>query len=117
MAQKDERGRAGEELAALHLADAGLTVVDRNWRCAQGELDIVAIDGDELVVVEVKTRRTTGYGHPFDAIDDRKRDRLWRLAHAWRAAHADQQLPKRVRVDVVGVVGPGDGLEHWRDLR
>jgi putative endonuclease len=54
---KDALGRHGEEVAARHLAAAGLVILDRNWRCAAGEIDIVAADGDALVICEVKTRR------------------------------------------------------------
>ena len=56
MAAKDDLGRKGEALAADFLTEAGMRVVDRNWRCSQGEIDLVARDGDELVFVEVKTR-------------------------------------------------------------
>jgi len=62
MADKDIRGRAGEERAARHLQAQGYTVLDRNWRTAAGELDIVAARGPHLVVVEVKTRRTEWFG-------------------------------------------------------
>ena len=76
MASKDIRGRQGEDRAARHLSAQGYDILDRNWRCAAGELDIVAAHGGDLVVVEVKTRRTEGYGHPFEAVDAAKRDRL-----------------------------------------
>jgi hypothetical protein len=62
MAKKDETGRHGEALAARWLEDEGLRVVDVNWRCREGEIDVVALDGDEVVVVEVKTRRARGGG-------------------------------------------------------
>ena len=120
MADKDDRGRAGEQRAAAHLQNLGYTVLDRNWRCAAGELDIVAARGVDLVVVEVKTRRSAAYGHPFDAVDQRKRDRLWRLSYAWSAAHPDASRHRRLRVDVVGITGDDPAtavLEHLEDLR
>lgn len=120
MAQKDDRGRAGEQRAAGYLQDQGFTVLDRNWRCAAGELDIVAVDGRDLVVVEVKTRRTEWFGHPFAAVDKRKRDRLWRVACAWVRTHPDLAGHRRLRVDVIGITGedPADAvLEHLVDLR
>src|SRR5690606_2608835 len=80
MAAKDDTGRAGEERAARHLVARGYEILDRNWRCPQGELDIVAERGGMLCFIEVKTRRGLGFGHPFEAIDERKRRRLWRLA-------------------------------------
>lgn len=110
MAAKDERGRAGEERAARHLIDAGYRILDRNWRCPQGELDIVAARAEVIAVVEVKTRRSDAYGHPFEAIDDRKGARLWRLAHAWAAAHPAHARGRRLRVDAIAVLG--DDPEH-----
>ena len=68
MAIKDDLGRAGEQAAHDHLVALGFVVLDRNWRCGQGEIDIVAREAGELVIVEVKTRRSTGFGHPFDAL-------------------------------------------------
>ena len=120
MADKDVRGRAGEERAARYLTENGYTVLDRNWRCRAGELDIVAGRGGELVVVEVKTRRTDGFGHPFEAVDARKRDRLWRVACAWIAAHPDLAGRRRLRLDVIGVTGDDPAsaaIEHLVDLR
>ncbi|PJJ71774.1 putative endonuclease [Diaminobutyricimonas aerilata] len=107
MAAKDELGRRGEELATRYLAGAGLEILDRNWRCAQGEVDIVARDGDELVFVEVKTRAGLAFGHPLEAITALKLARLRRLAAAWCDAHG-VRAPRR-RIDAVGVVAPARG--------
>ncbi|MFT3799305.1 YraN family protein [Microbacterium sp.] len=120
MADKDIRGRAGEERAARYLTRQGYTLLERNWRCRTGEVDIVAVRAGMIVFVEVKTRRSELFGHPFEAVDRRKRDRLWRLAHAWLAAHPDAARGTRPRVDVIGITGedPGTGvLEHLVDLR
>lgn len=119
MAAKDDLGRAGEERAARYLSDIGYVIVDRNWRCRQGEIDIVAITGEHLAVVEVKTRRTTSYGHPFEALDARKVRRLWQLAHAWISAHAEMARGLSVRIEAVGLIGSDPEtalLEHLRDL-
>ena len=118
-------GRWGEDLAVEHLEDQGWTVVARRWRCARGELDVVAVDPDgALVAVEVKARRSVRAGGPLDAVDARRQRRLRGLL-AWLAEHragqpdAAQRLsPPRLRVDVVGVlVGPGTQarLQHVRD--
>lgn len=118
MAQKDDLGRAGEQRAAQHLQALGYDVIARNWRCAEGEIDIVAARRGVLVVVEVKTRRSDGFGHPFEAVDRRKRDRLWRLSRAWLAAHP-HAAPRSVRVDVIGITGEDPAtatLEHLEDL-
>ncbi|WP_405375830.1 MULTISPECIES: YraN family protein [unclassified Microbacterium] len=120
MAAKDDLGRAGERRAEAYLRSSGYDVLDRNWRCPEGEIDLVAVRGGDLVIVEVKTRRSTGYGHPFSAVDARKRDRLWRLAGAWSRAHPERARGRRLRLDVIGVTGgePATALvEHLEDLR
>src|SRR5215211_6373094 len=100
-------GDHGERIAAAYLTDAGLRVLDRNWRCRDGELDLVARDGDALVFCEVKTRRGTGYGHPVEAVTHAKQRRLRTLAQRWLAAHDEHA--RDLRFDVVGVLVPGDG--------
>ncbi|CCG04611.1 YraN family protein [Blastococcus saxobsidens] len=97
-----ELGVHGERIAVAFLADLGLRVLDRNWRCREGELDIVARDGDALVFCEVKTRRGTGYGQPVEAVTQAKSRRIRVLAQRWLAAH-DEHAPE-VRFDVVGVL-------------
>lgn len=119
MAAKDELGRAGEERASRHLRAQGYVILDRNWRCDQGEIDIVAMHDDRLCVVEVKTRRSDRYGHPFEAIDTRKRQRLWRLAFAWAQAHSDIARHRAIRLEAVGLIGADAEtahLEHLTDL-
>lgn len=119
MATKDDLGRAGEQRAAAHLSSLGYTILDRNWRCAQGEIDIVASRAGSLSIVEVKTRRSEAFGHPFEAIDERKRRRLWRLAFAWAQAHPDVARRREVRLEAIGVIGPDARtarLEHIEDL-
>jgi putative endonuclease len=108
-------GRWGEELVARRLADAGLVILDRNWQCDQGELDIVARSGDVLVVVEVKTRTTDLFGPPEAAVTPAKAKRLRRLTGRWLAEHA--LSPREVRIDVVSVFKPYRGeprVEHLR---
>lgn len=78
-------GRYGEEVAARRLAEGGLCILERNWRCAEGELDIVALDGDTLAICEVKTRSERGFQQPAEAIDQTKADRLRHLAERWLA--------------------------------
>ena len=81
-------GRYGETLAARRLAQAGMTVLERNWRCGRtGEIDIVARDGDALVVCEVKTRRAGPFEHPMAAVTPAKAGRLRRLAERWLQEH------------------------------
>ncbi len=118
MAAKDDLGRAGEQRAHDHLRAAGYTVLDRNWRCPQGEIDIVAATDEDLVVVEVKTRRSDRFGHALEAVDERKGARLWRLAVAWMAAHPEIARGRRLRIDAIAVTGPDPAtavLEHLQD--
>jgi putative endonuclease len=98
----NDLGARGERIAVAYLTDVGLRVLDRNWRCRDGELDIVAREGDALVFCEVKTRRGNGYGHPVEAVTAVKQRRLRVLAQRWLAAH-DEHAPD-LRFDVVGVL-------------
>jgi putative endonuclease len=103
MAAKDELGMRGERIAERHLLRRGLTLLDRNWRCPQGEIDLVLRDGDEVVFVEVKTRSSVAFGHPLEAITASKLARLRRLAGAWCEAHPGAG---RIRIDAVAVIAP-----------
>ncbi|MFI1973101.1 YraN family protein [Streptomyces cinnamoneus] len=111
-------GRYGEDLAARRLTEAGMTVLARNWRCRDGEVDIVAMDGDALVICEVKTRREGPYEHPMGAVTPAKADRLRRLAGRWLEQH-EGVPPGGVRIDLVGVRVPGRGapvVEHAKGV-
>jgi putative endonuclease len=92
-----------------------MVVLDRNWRCEHGEIDLVVLDGDCLVVCEVKTRRSVAFGEPVEAVTRRKAARLRRLASAWLAAH--DARPNGVRIDVVGIMRPPTGPMVLRHLR
>ncbi|MFE6272419.1 YraN family protein [Streptomyces goshikiensis] len=116
--QQRALGRYGEELAARRLTEAGMTVLARNWRCRSGEIDIVARDGDALVVCEVKTRRAGEFEHPMAAVRPGKAERLRRLAGRWLADHGGPPAGG-VRIDLVGVVLPRRGapvVEHVRGV-
>lgn len=115
MKAKDVLGRRGEAAAEGYLTSHGMRVIDRNWRCAAGEIDLVAIDGGTLVVVEVKTRSSLDYGHPFEAITKGKLARLYVLASQWARAH-DLRFAG-FRVDAVSVVDAGHGAAHIEHLR
>ncbi|WP_221584179.1 YraN family protein [Microbacterium sp. G2-8] len=113
-------GRAGEQRAVQHLESRGFCVVDRNWRCTEGEIDIVAIAEGILAIVEVKTRTSTRYGHPLEALDEAKVSRLWRIGFAWARAHVDVARGRDLRVDAISVCGPDPAtadLEHLAGLR
>lgn len=110
-------GLYGEKVAARHLESAGMHIVARRWRCALGELDLVALDGNTLVAIEVKTRRTNHFGHPLESITPTKAARLRRLLMAWVDEH--QPDVAGVRVDAVAVVQHSSGapeVGHYRGI-
>ncbi len=116
-AQKVALGRYGERVAERVLVEAGMVVLDRNWRCPEGEIDLVLRDGPDLVLCEVKTRRDVSCGHPLEAVDVRKAERLMRLAARWIEARGIR--PAGIRVDAVAVLRPRRGaavVEHVRGL-
>ena len=115
MRAKDAVGIYGENVAVRHLIEAGLEIVARNWRCAEGEIDIVASERDTLVICEVKTRSSDRYGTPAEAITRRKADRLRRLAYLWLQQHPGGW--PEVRFDIVSVLRSPTGaavVEHVR---
>jgi putative endonuclease len=95
-------GRAGEQAAARLLAGMGFSVVDTNWRCPGGEMDLVACKGSLVVFCEVKTRKTDSYGIPAEAVGWSKQQRLRRIARQWLADN--RAGPVEVRFDVVSVI-------------
>jgi putative endonuclease len=103
---RQQVGRRGEDLACAELVRQGMEVVDRNWRCRQGEIDIVAAEPGErgvtLVFCEVKCRTGTGFGHPLEAITFAKMRTLRQLAAMWLRQHP--MAAARIRVDAIGVV-------------
>jgi putative endonuclease len=114
---KDDLGREGEQVAVEYLERAGLRVLDRNWRCADGEIDIVAAERQVMVVCEVKTRSSTRFGTPLEAITRHKQIRLRRLAARWLVAHG--VLFDEIRIDVIGLIRNKAGLyeiEHVRGV-
>lgn len=120
MRAKDAVGRFGEQVAARHLVDAGLVVLARNWRCSAGELDIVACEGDVLVFCEVKTRSSSAFGRPAEAVTRSKAARLRRLAACYldeqRRSGADRFWP-HIRFDVLSVLRTSAGLAEVEHLR
>ncbi|MGZ4168163.1 MAG: YraN family protein [Solirubrobacteraceae bacterium] len=110
-------GRAGEELAAAHLARLGYEIVERNYRTRWGELDIVARAGGTLAFCEVKTRRAGGRaGTPFDAVGPGKQARVRKMAGRWLTERRDRPYAAVIRFDAIGVTVDTAGrlvaLEH-----
>ena len=109
-------GRLGERLALEHLERLGYRLVGANHRTRFGELDLIVSDGETLVFVEVKTRRAGGAGRPWDALHDRKRAQVRRMAAAWLAETSDRPRTRDLRFDAIGVTIDATGalraLEH-----
>lgn len=106
-------GAYGEAFAARYLIDKGMVLLDRNWRCDLGEIDLVLRDGRVLVVCEVKTRSSLAFGSPLEGVTEQKAARLRRLAARWLADHTIR--PEEVRIDLVGLLVPRGGateLDH-----
>lgn len=116
---KDKRhstGAQGEHLAAAYLQKQGYTLITANWRCQHGEIDLVMQQGEMLVFVEVKTRRSAITAPAFDNITPRKRARLVAAVHAYLAAHPPEDAPWRI--DAVAVALPRTGqplIDHVED--
>jgi putative endonuclease len=117
MRAKDALGREGEQAAVEYLQGCGFRILDRNWRCNGGELDIVAAERHVLVACEVKSRSGARYGSPLDAVGKAKQKRLRKLAVAWINAHGVRF--DAIRIDVVGLVYESSGgftIEHIRGV-
>ena len=93
-------GAWGESVAAHHLEAKGYSIVARNWRCTHGEVDLIAQAGEELVFVEVKTRRGREMGSPEEALTPAKQKKLMKLAQIYVA---EQELDVDWRIDLIAV--------------
>ena len=111
--RRNELGRHGEDVACAYLESRGYDIIARNWRCAEGEIDIVAVKHNTTAIVEVKTRSSLMAGHPYEAITALKLARLRRLAGIWvatRDGHAGN-----LRIDAIAIVirpGRPASVEH-----
>ena len=100
-------GQWGEKVAALHLEAQGLVILERNWRCRGGEIDLVARDGEAVVFVEVKTRRGRDFGAPEEALTPHKAAKLMQLGQQYIADHELDNVDWRI--DLVAVELDGSG--------
>jgi putative endonuclease len=113
--QRLAMGGYGEAQAAQYLRDRGMVVLDRNWRCDAGELDLVLRDGAAVVFCEVKTRADARFGTPVEQVSAAKAARLRRLAARWLGEH--DVRADHVRLDLVGVLLDRVGDERFTHLR
>jgi len=114
MARQQEIGNKGEEIAMEHLRSIGYQILGKNWRFHHYEIDIIARDGDELVIVEVKARSNDSYEHPSEAVSNKKIRFLINAAEAYILEH-DSKLD--TRFDVISIIFHGKDfeLEHFKD--
>jgi putative endonuclease len=108
-------GERGEDAAVAYLERVGMTVIDRNWRCASGEIDIVALDGSTVVLCEVKTRRSTAKGSAEEAVTPARQKRYRKLAQAYSQHSGDPDVDIRFDVIAILVIAPDRALlRHHR---
>ena len=109
-------GARGEQIAADWLRAHGFELVARNWHCVYGELDLIALDGTEIVFVEVKSRRGSRMGTPEEAVTAAKQRHLIQSAQCYLAETAQDQQPYRIDVLAVDLAATGELLQvrHFR---
>lgn len=103
-----EFGKLGEQMAARYLTDKGYTLLEHNYRRGHLEIDLIALDGDELVIVEVKSRAHDTLLQPEDAVDHKKRQALIRLANEYVKSHDRKE---NVRFDIISIISNDNGAE------
>ena len=114
MTTSQDFGKLGEDLAVNYLINKGYQILERNWRSGHKEIDIIALDGDTLVAVEVKTRKSNTYGEPDIAVGAMKQQMLIWAADAYVRY---KNLDVEVRFDIVSIVitDTGEHIEHIED--
>jgi len=108
---KQRTGAFGEEITVRFVTERGDEILDRNWRIREGEIDVISLSTDGVFhFIEVKTRSSLAFGHPFEAINRDKAHRMQRLALGWLATHGC--LGCEFSIDVVAVVITADGTHN-----
>lgn len=103
-------GRRGEELAVSYLEEHDIRVLERNYHFEKAEVDIIAYNGRQIIFAEVKTRSSTEFGEPEDAVDSEKKKSLYKVAEAWLYERKMEGAP--VRFDIISVVIPPESPEN-----
>jgi putative endonuclease len=112
---KQRTGTFGEEITVRYVLERGDEILDRNWRIREGEIDVISLSVDGIFhFIEVKTRSSLAFGHPFEAINRDKAHRMQRLALGWLATHGC--LGCDFSIDVVAIVIASDGT-HTLEYR
>lgn len=102
MYERHETGKIGEEIAVTYLKQNGYQIIEKNFECRQGEIDIIAKDKSDLVFVEVKTRSSVLYGLPKEAVDKRKEKHIYRSAEYYIYRKHLENYP--IRIDVIEIL-------------
>jgi len=110
-----DQGKAGEDLAAKFLEQKGLKIIERNYRFERGEIDLIAEEGDELVFVEVKARRSTIFGAPEDAVTEEKQEQVRSVAEGYLFEHDIDNRPCRFDVIAIEFRNEKADIRHLRD--
>lgn len=115
MAEHNELGRLGEDLAAEYMVEKGWYIRERDWRFRGTDIDLICIDEDDtiLVFVEVKTRSSDEYGRPEEAVDASKRRNIMNAATAYMTMHRKEN--RYMRFDIISVTGPDYRIRHIED--
>ena len=116
MAAHNELGKWGENQAAVYLEEKGYVILERDWKSGHHDLDIVAKDGDTLIIVEVKTRRNRLFGDPEEAIDYKKRKNLQSVINHYVKSHRIGQDVRFDIISIVGIIGSQPEIDHIKDV-
>ncbi|MBR7031287.1 MAG: YraN family protein [Prevotella sp.] len=116
MAAHNELGKWGEDIAATYLKKKGFEIIERDWKSGHHDLDIVAKDGNTLVIVEVKTRRNRLFGNPEEAIDYKKRKSLQSAINHYIKSHCTGQEVRFDIISIVGMIGSQPEIDHIIDV-
>lgn len=113
--QRKTRGNQAEQLAEQYLTEQGYTILERNWRCSSGEIDIVAYTGHTIIIVEVRSRsvNSLSYGSPMESITARKIKQVRETATVY--LHRTSKSNARIRFDVIGIILNPDGSAERMD--
>ena len=113
--EKKEVGQRGEDLAVDYIQNSGYTVLERNYRCKLGEVDIIARDNDTLVFIEVRTRSSIDFGLPQESINRRKRHQISKVALEYLTRKKLKNIPARFDVIAISLKGEKEKVEHFKD--
>ena len=116
MAAHNELGKWGEDIAVAFLEEKGYRILERDWKSGHHDLDIVALDGHTLVIVEVKTRRNRLFGDPEEAIDYKKRRSLASAINHYVKLHSCSCDIRFDIISVVGMIGTEPQIDHITDV-